>query len=40
VIRVFPALNIRKDEAEEGLELLKKAMTIVADGHRKAYKKK
>src|SRR5512137_1118150 len=40
VIRVFPALNITKDEAEEGLELLKKAIAIVADGHRKAFRKK
>lgn len=35
VIRVFPALNIRKEEAEEGLELLKKAITMVAEEHGK-----
>jgi len=40
VIRVFPALNIRKEEAEEGLELLKKAVTLVAEGHRETYKRK
>ena len=39
VIRVFPALNIRKEEAEEGLELLKKAITIVAASRREVYKK-
>ncbi len=33
VIRIFPALNIRKEEAEEGLELLKKAITMVAEKH-------
>jgi len=33
VIRIFPALNIRKEEAEEGLELLNKAVAAVADGH-------
>ena len=33
VIRVFPALNIRKEEAEEGLELLVKAISSVADQH-------
>lgn len=33
VIRVFPALNIRKEEAEEGLELLVKAISLVADQH-------
>lgn len=31
VIRIFPALNIRREEAEEGLELLKRAISIVAD---------
>jgi acetylornithine/N-succinyldiaminopimelate aminotransferase len=36
VIRVFPALNIRKEEAEEGLELLKIAITMVAEEHGKA----
>lgn len=36
VIRVFPALNIRKEEAEEGLELLKKAITMVAEEHGRA----
>jgi len=36
VIRVFPALNIRKEEAEEGLELLKKAITMVAEEHERA----
>lgn len=35
VIRVFPALNIRKEEAEEGLELLEKAITMVAEEHGK-----
>jgi acetylornithine/N-succinyldiaminopimelate aminotransferase len=30
VIRVFPALNIRKAEAEEGLERLEKAINVVA----------
>ncbi len=30
VIRVFPALNIRKAEAEEGLELLEKAISLTA----------
>ena len=30
VIRVFPALNIRKEEAEEGLERLEKAINVVA----------
>jgi acetylornithine/N-succinyldiaminopimelate aminotransferase len=35
VIRVFPALNIRKEEAEEGLELLKKAIAMVAEEHGK-----
>jgi acetylornithine/N-succinyldiaminopimelate aminotransferase len=33
VIRVFPALNIRKEEAKEGLELLVKAISLVADQH-------
>lgn len=32
VIRVFPALNIRKEEAEEGLERMRKAITLVAEG--------
>ncbi len=36
VIRIFPALNIRKEEAEEGLELLKKAITMVAEEHARA----
>ena len=36
VLRVFPALNITKNEAEEGLELLKKAITMVAEEHGKA----
>jgi len=36
VLRVFPALNIKKNEAEEGLELLKKAITMVAEEHGKA----
>jgi len=36
VIRIFPALNIRKEEAEEGLELLKKAITMVAEEHGRA----
>ena len=35
VIRLFPAFNIRKEEAEEGLELLKKAITMVAEEHGK-----
>jgi acetylornithine/N-succinyldiaminopimelate aminotransferase len=35
VIRIFPALNIRKEEAEEGLELLKKAITMVSEEHGK-----
>ena len=35
VIRIFPALNIRKEEAKEGLELLKNAMTMVAEEHGK-----
>jgi acetylornithine/N-succinyldiaminopimelate aminotransferase len=30
VIRIFPALNIRKEEAEEGVELLEQAINIVA----------
>ena len=38
VLRVFPALNIRKEEAGEGLELLKKAVTLVADDHHEASK--
>jgi acetylornithine/N-succinyldiaminopimelate aminotransferase len=33
VIRVFPALNIRKAEAEEGLELLGKAIILAEDEH-------
>ena len=33
VIRVFPALNIRKAEAEEGLELLRKAIILAEDEH-------
>jgi acetylornithine/N-succinyldiaminopimelate aminotransferase len=33
VIRIFPALNIRKEEARAGLELLNKAVAAVADGH-------
>jgi acetylornithine/N-succinyldiaminopimelate aminotransferase len=33
VIRLFPALNIRKEEAEEGLALLEKAVTTVAGDH-------
>ncbi len=33
VIRIFPALNIRKAEARAGLELLNKAVAAVADGH-------
>ena len=40
VIRVFPALNIKRAEAEEGLELLQKAITLVADGRREASKPK
>ena len=36
VIRLFPAFNIRKEEAEEGLELLKKAITMVAEVHGRA----
>jgi len=36
VLRIFPALNIKKNEAEEGLELLKKAITMVAEEHGKA----
>jgi acetylornithine/N-succinyldiaminopimelate aminotransferase len=35
VIRIFPALNIRVEEAEEGLELLKKAITMVSEEHGK-----
>lgn len=35
VIRLFPALNIRKVEAEQGLEVLKKAITMVAAEHGK-----
>jgi len=35
VIRIFPALNIRKEEAKEGLELLKNAITMVAEEHGK-----
>jgi acetylornithine/N-succinyldiaminopimelate aminotransferase len=36
VIRIFPALNIRKEEAEEGFELLAKTIGLVEDqqGHR------
>ena len=30
VIRIFPALNIRREEAEEGLERLRKAITTVS----------
>lgn len=33
VIRIFPALNIRKAEAEEGLELLGKAISLAENGH-------
>ena len=33
VIRIFPALNIRKAEAEEGLELLRKAIILAEDEH-------
>jgi acetylornithine/N-succinyldiaminopimelate aminotransferase len=33
VIRIFPALNIRKAEAEEGLELLGKAISLAEDEH-------
>jgi acetylornithine/N-succinyldiaminopimelate aminotransferase len=33
VIRIFPALNIRKEEAEEGLELLGKAVRFAEDDH-------
>jgi hypothetical protein len=40
VIRVFPALNIRKEEAAEGLELLKKALTAAVQGRSKATEKK
>jgi acetylornithine/N-succinyldiaminopimelate aminotransferase len=40
VIRIFPALNIRKEEAEEGLELLRKALAAVADGRKKATERK
>ena len=40
VIRVFPALNIRKEEAEEGLELLVKAISLVADQHGDASQRK
>ena len=36
VIRLFPALNIRKEEAAEGLEVLKKAITLVAQGLKEA----
>ena len=35
VTRLFPAFNIRKEEAEEGLELLKKAITMVSEEHGK-----
>ncbi len=31
VIRIFPALNIRKAEAEEGLELLAKAISLAVE---------
>jgi len=31
VIRIFPALNIRREEAQEGLDLLKRAIGMVAD---------
>ena len=31
LIRIFPALNIRREEAQEGLELLKRAIGMVAD---------
>jgi acetylornithine/N-succinyldiaminopimelate aminotransferase len=34
VIRIFPALNIRREEAEEGLALLQRAVSTVAGGHR------
>jgi acetylornithine/N-succinyldiaminopimelate aminotransferase len=34
VIRIFPALNISKEEAKAGLDLLKKAITILAQEHR------
>jgi acetylornithine/N-succinyldiaminopimelate aminotransferase len=40
VIRVFPALNIRKEEAKEGLELLVKAISLVADQHGDASQRK
>jgi acetylornithine/N-succinyldiaminopimelate aminotransferase len=33
VIRIFPALNIRKAEAEEGLELLGEAISLAEDEH-------
>ncbi len=36
VIRIFPALNIRKEEAKAGLDLLKKAITVVAAEQAKA----
>ena len=36
VIRIFPALNIRKEEAKAGLDLLKKAITAVAEEQAKA----
>ena len=36
VIRIFPALNIRKEEAKAGLDLLKKAITIAAAEQAKA----
>jgi acetylornithine/N-succinyldiaminopimelate aminotransferase len=40
VIRIFPALNIRKEEAKEGLQLLAKAISSVADQHGYAYQRK
>lgn len=35
VIRIFPALTIRQEEASQGLELLKKAITMVAEAQKK-----
>ena len=40
VIRIFPALNIRKNEAEEGFERLAKAIKLVAEQHGHAAQKK
>jgi acetylornithine/N-succinyldiaminopimelate aminotransferase len=34
VVRIFPALNITREEAEEGLALLQRAVSTVADSHR------